>query len=115
MIQVMAVQKYDKLYMASIANPGNEVRLGHREAPPRIFSVCLGETLTNLLEGKPAPKATNLRDTVRTINFDAITEGSDRNRTSPFAHTGKVFEFRGLGSSQNAAYPMAVIAATMAA
>lgn len=41
-------------------------------------------------------------------------EDTDRNRTSPFAYTGSKFEFRALGSSQNAAFPMAVIAATLA-
>ncbi|MCB0368676.1 MAG: hypothetical protein KDD45_04320 [Bdellovibrionales bacterium] len=57
----------------------------------------------------------NLRDLVNTLCFDANQENTDRNRTSPFAYTGRVFEFRALGSSQNAAFPMAVIAATMAA
>lgn len=48
------------------------------------------------------------------IKFNAFQENSDRNRSSPFAYTGKVFEFRAVGSSQNVAFPMAIIAATMA-
>lgn len=44
---------------------------------------------------------------------DVYQEDTDRNRTSPYAYTGHKFEFRALGSSQNAAFPMAVIAATL--
>ena len=43
-----------------------------------------------------------------------LQEDTDRNRTSPYAYTGHKFEFRALGSSQNPAFPMAVIASTMA-
>lgn len=114
LIQIMAVLKYEKLYMAAIATPGNEVRLGGHEAPPRIFSVFLGDAVSNMFEGKAPPTINNLRDKVNTLNFDVYQENSDRNRTSPFAYTGRVFEFRALGSTQNAAFPMAVIAATMA-
>lgn len=77
--------------MAAIATPGNEVRLGGHEAPPRIFSVFLGEGASNLLDDKPAPVIRNLRETINTLNFDVFQENSDRNRTSPFAYTGRVF------------------------
>jgi len=43
-----------------------------------------------------------------------LQEDTDRNRTSPYAYTGHKFEFRALGASQNPAFPMSVIAATMA-
>lgn len=44
---------------------------------------------------------------------DVYQEDTDRNRTSSFPYAGHRFEFRALGSSQNAAWPMAVIAATL--
>lgn len=116
LIQLMAVLKNHKLYLSAIAiPPGNEIRLGGHEAPPRIFSVFCGTALSNLLDGKEPPKVENLRDLVPSLCYDANQENTDRNRTSPFAYTGRVFEFRALGSTQNAAFPMAVIAATMAA
>ena len=115
LIQLQAVLKYHKLYLSAIATPGNEIRLGGHEAPPRIFSVFLGEALANLLDGKQPPKVNNLRDLVTSLCFDVNQEDSDRNRTSPFAYTGKVFEFRALGSTQNASFPMSVVAATMTA
>jgi glutamine synthetase len=115
LIQLMAVLKYHRLYLASVAIPGNEIRLGGHEAPPRIFSVFLGEALSSMLDGKEPPAAKNLRDIIPTLCYDAYQENTDRNRTSPFAYTGRLFEFRALGSSQNAAFPMAVVAATMTA
>jgi len=36
-------------------------------------------------------------------------DNTDRNRTSPFAFTGNKFEFRGVGSSQSNAMPMAYL------
>lgn len=48
------------------------------------------------------------------LDFDIKQEDTDRNRTSPYAYTGNKFEFRAVGSSQNASFPMAVIAATLA-
>ena len=56
LIQLMAALRHHKLYLAAIATPGNEIRLGGHEAPPRIFSVFLGTALSNLLDGKEAPK-----------------------------------------------------------
>lgn len=115
LIQLMAGLRYHKLYLSAIACPGNEVRLGGHEAPPRIFSVFLGSALSNMLDGKEPPKVQNLRDLVNALSYDVMQENTDRNRTSPFAYTGRVFEFRALGSTQNASFPMAVIGATMAA
>jgi glutamine synthetase len=42
-----------------------------------------------------------------------MQDNTDRNRTSPFAFTGNKFEFRAVGSRQNASFPMTVIAAIM--
>ena len=115
LIQLMAGLRYHKLYLSAIACPGNEVRLGGHEAPPRIFSVFLGSALSNMLDGKQPPAVKNLRELVSALSYDVNQENTDRNRTSPFAYTGRVFEFRALGSTQNASFPMAVIGATMAA
>jgi glutamine synthetase len=71
LIQLMAALRHHKLYLAAIATPGNEIRLGGHEAPPRIFSVFLGTALSNLLDGKEAPKVQNLRDLSTSISFDA--------------------------------------------
>jgi glutamine synthetase len=56
----------------------------------------------------------NLKDVLPFLKDDIFQEDTDRNRTSAFAYTGKKFEFRSLGSSQNAAFPMSVICATLA-
>lgn len=42
-----------------------------------------------------------------------MQDNTDRNRTSPFAFTGNKFEFRAVGSKQNVAFPMAVLAAIL--
>lgn len=36
--------------MASISTPGNELRLGGHEAPPRIISTFLGDAVTSILD-----------------------------------------------------------------
>jgi len=90
------------------------VRLGGHEAPPRIISAYLGQSVSAVVDGKPAPVKKNLRNELFFLEEDVFQEDTDRNRTSPFAYTGHKFEFRALGSSQNAAWPMAVIAATLA-
>ena len=70
LIQLMAVMKNEKLYLSAIATPGNEIRLGGHEAPPRIFSVFLGEALSNLLDNKPPAEVKNLRDLLPSICFN---------------------------------------------
>lgn len=72
LIQLMAAMKHEKLYMTALATPGNEVRLGGHEAPPRIFSVFLGDGASNLLDGKPAPVVKNLREAINTLNYDVF-------------------------------------------
>ena len=51
LMNLKAVLKNHRLYMTAIATPGNEIRLGGHEAPPRIISVFLGTALSNLLDG----------------------------------------------------------------
>lgn len=114
LLTLNAIKRNNPLYFAAIAKPGNEVRLGGHEAPPRIISAYLGQTVSNVVDGKPAPVKKNLRQELFFLEEDIYQEDTDRNRTSPFAYTGHKFEFRALGSSQNAAWPMAVISATLA-
>ena len=88
--------------------------MGGHEAPPRIISAYLGQAVSADVDGKPAPVRKNLRSELFFLEEDILQEDTDRNRTSPFAYTGHKFEFRALGASQNAAWPMAVICATLA-
>ena len=109
-----AVHDYSSLVRASIANSGNDHRLGANEAPPAIISVFLGEQLTDVLNNieKGVVKEGM---TSRQMSFgmskipDLTKDTTDRNRTSPFAFTGNKFEFRAVGSSANNSYPVSVL------
>ncbi len=103
-----AVDEYADLLRASVASAGNDQRLGGYEAPPAVISVFLGDELMDVLtEIETGGKSTirqggNLKLGVTTLpNLPKDT--SDRNRTSPFAFTGKKFEFRMVGSSMSIA------------
>lgn len=52
LIQLKALLNHSKLYLSSVATPGNEMRLGGHEAPPRILSAFLGDAVTPLILGK---------------------------------------------------------------
>jgi len=103
---VRAVDKYATLLRASVANAGNEHRLGANEAPPAIVSIFLGEQLTDIFEqiaaggAKSSKKGGELKLGVSTLPPLPI-DCTDRNRTSPFAFTGNKFEFRMVGSTQS--------------
>ena len=105
---IRAVDKYAKLLRASVANAGNEHRLGAHEAPPAIVSIFLGEQLTDIVDqlaggaAKSSKAAGPLKLGVSTLP-PLPTDSTDRNRTSPFAFTGNRFEFRMVGSSQSVA------------
>jgi len=92
---------------ASIANPGNDFRLGACEAPPAIISTYLGDDMTSYLEDfmngasakyEPGTKTLDL-GTREVLPFEVPAE--DRNRTSPFPYGGGRFEYRAVGSAQN--------------
>jgi glutamine synthetase len=111
---VCAVDKYAKLLRASVANTGNEHRLGANEAPPAIVSIFLGEQLTDIFNQLTNGDATSSRhggelklgvSTLPPLPKDC----TDRNRTSPFAFTGNKFEFRMVGSTQSTAGPTFVL------
>jgi len=111
---VRAVGENADLLRASVANTGNEHRLGANEAPPAIVSVFLGDQLTDIMEQLRSGGATTSRkggelrlgvSTLPPLPMDC----TDRNRTSPFAFTGNKFEFRMVGSSQSVSGPSFVL------
>ncbi len=114
---IKAVHDYEELLRASIANAGNDHRLGANEAPPAIISVFIGQQLTNVLnelekvtKGKLSPQEkTDLKLNIVGKIPEILLDNTDRNRTSPFAFTGNKFEFRAVGSTANAAMPMMVL------
>jgi glutamine synthetase len=111
---IQAVNKHQGLLRASVANIGQDHRLGANEAPPAIISVFLGAELEKVFEaiasgeGDPNTPASFL-DLGTTVLPPLPLDGGDRNRTSPFAFTGNKFEFRALGSSMSLAFPNTVL------
>src|SRR5690242_1608615 len=111
---IQAVNKHQGLLRASVADIGQDHRLGANEAPPAIISIFLGAELTNLLEGVASGKGDPHKPaSFMELGADVLPplpmHGGDRNRTSPFAFTGNKFEFRAVGSSQSLAFPNTVL------
>jgi glutamine synthetase len=111
---IKAVDKHQGLLRASVANIGQDHRLGANEAPPAIISIFLGQELEKVFEaiasgeGDPHTPASVLG--LGTPVLPPLPRhGGDRNRTSPFAFTGNKFEFRALGSSMSLAFPTTVL------
>jgi len=119
---IRAVSEHDDLLRASIADAGNDHRLGANEAPPAIISIFIGSQLSKILsevEAKVSNKELSSDEkTELKLNIGKIPEllldNTDRNRTSPFAFTGNKFEFRAVGSTANCANPMMVLNTAMA-
>ncbi|MDR3113441.1 MAG: glutamine synthetase III [Endomicrobium sp.] len=105
---LLGVKKFGGILRASVADAGNDHRLGANEAPPAIMSVYLGEFVSDVLNsientGKNNEKEVN-EISLGVQNLPKVNKDySDRNRTSPVAFTGNKFEFRALGSSSNPA------------
>jgi glutamine synthetase len=103
---IAAVDKHAALLRSTVANAGQDHRLGANEAPPAIISIFLGSELTKAFEfiasgtgdGKTPKETLDLGTALLPV---LPKHGGDRNRTSPFAFTGNKFEFRALGSSQS--------------
>ena len=107
---IKAVDEYQDLLRVSVANAGNDHRLGANEAPPAIVSMFLGDELTEILEVLEAKadyqeKEKNQMEIGVTVLPHFPKDTTDRNRTSPFAFTGNKFEFRMLGSTFSIAGP----------
>ena len=99
---------------ASVANIGQDHRLGANEAPPAIISIFLGAELEKVFEaiesGEGDPHTPGSFLGLGTPVLPALPmHGGDRNRTSPFAFTGNKFEFRAVGSSDSLAFPNTVL------
>src|SRR5215211_7867391 len=111
---IKAVNKHQGLLRASVANIGQDHRLGANEAPPAIISIFLGAELEKVFaaiesgEGDPHTPASYL-GLGASVLPPLPMHGGDRNRTSPFAFTGNKFEFRALGSSMSLAFPNTVL------
>jgi glutamine synthetase len=104
---IAAVEKHQALLRASVANAGQDHRLGANEAPPAIISIFLGNELSKAFEGVSVDAQT--LDMGAPVLPQLPMHGGDRNRTSPFAFTGNKFEFRALGSSMSVAFPNTVL------
>jgi len=67
------------------------LRLGGHEAPPRIMSAFLGDTVSSIVDDTFVRAKGNLKNELPNLPFDLLQEDTDRNRTSPFAYTGNKF------------------------
>ncbi len=111
---IAAVNKHQALLRASVANAGQDHRLGANEAPPAIISIFLGAELEKAFESIASGDGNGSTEKgVLGLGTPVLPplpmHGGDRNRTSPFAFTGNKFEFRALGSSMSLAFPNTVL------
>lgn len=113
-VVIQAVYDHGDLLLSSVAFPGNEARLGVNGAPPSAISVFLGHFLDKILN--TIEKNSDIDEDFKSkllFSFKKVPsflkDNVDKNRTSPFAFTGNKFEFRAVGSSQNAATPIAIL------
>ena len=111
---IKAVDDYQNLLRVSVANAGNDHRLGANEAPPAIVSIFLGNELTEILESlENDTDYHNMERHQMEVGVTALPhfpkDTTDRNRTSPFAFTGNKFEFRMLGSTFSISGPNIVL------
>src|SRR4051812_47630396 len=111
---IRAVNVHADLLRASIADAGQDHRLGANEAPPAIMSIFLGSQLEDVIEqlgngGASGSKQGGLANLGVTSLPVLSKDATDRNRTSPFAFTGNKFEFRAVGSSAPIYWPQTVL------
>ena len=111
---IQAVNKHQGLLRASVANIGQDHRLGANEAPPAIISIFLGAELEKAFESIASGSGDgNTEAAVLKLGSEVLPHlpmhGGDRNRTSPFAFTGNKFEFRALGSSMSLGFTNTVL------
>ena len=111
---VKAVHENQDLLRISVADAGNDHRLGGNEAPPAILSMFIGTDLEKVLKCVEEDLPYN-EETLKSLEIDVNVlpsfkkDTTDRNRTSPFAFTGNNFEFRMLGSTANIACPNTIL------
>ncbi len=114
MAVIRGVHVHADLLRASIADAGQDHRLGANEAPPAIMSIFLGSQLVDVieqLEKGAASKSTKGGSVALGVTSlpELPKDATDRNRTSPFAFTGNKFEFRAVGSSAPIYWPQTVL------
>jgi glutamine synthetase len=110
---IKAVNKHQALLRASVANVGQDHRLGANEAPPAIISIFLGAELEQAFTMIATGKGRRVKKGLMGLGAEVLPQlprdGGDRNRTSPFAFTGNKFEFRALGSSMSLGFVNTVL------
>ena len=111
---IRGVNVHADLLRASIADAGNDHRLGANEAPPAIMSVFLGSQLEDVIgQLEQGPASRSKKGGHLDLGVDSLPalprDATDRNRTSPFAFTGNKFEFRAVGSSVPIYWPQTVL------
>ncbi len=111
---IRAVNTHADILRASIADAGNDHRLGANEAPPAIVSIFLGEQLEDVIEQLAGGgAASSKKGGSMTLGVSSLPvlpkDATDRNRTSPFAFTGNKFEFRAVGSAAAIYWPQTVL------
>jgi glutamine synthetase len=114
MAVIRAVNEHADLIRASIADAGQDHRLGANEAPPAIMSIFLGSQLEDVVAQIGNGGATGSKQggsvELGVTSLPVLSkDATDRNRTSPFAFTGNKFEFRAVGSSAPIYWPQTVL------
>ena len=110
-----AVNVHADILRASIADAGQDHRLGANEAPPAIMSVFLGSQLEDVIEQLAQGAASESKHGGQHLDLGVSSlpalprDATDRNRTSPFAFTGNKFEFRAVGSSAPIYWPQTAL------
>ena len=111
---IRGVNEHADLIRASIADAGNDHRLGANEAPPAIMSIFLGAQLEDIItQLEQGPAAASKKGGSLDLGVESLPDlprdATDRNRTSPFAFTGNKFEFRAVGSSAPIYWPQTIL------
>jgi glutamine synthetase len=111
---IQAVNEHADILRASIADAGQDHRLGANEAPPAIMSIFLGSQLEDVIQqledGAASASKQGGELELGVTSLPVLPkDATDRNRTSPFAFTGNKFEFRAVGSSAPIYWPQTVL------
>jgi glutamine synthetase len=111
---IRAVNAHAAMLRASIADAGQDHRLGANEAPPAIMSIFLGAQLEDVIaqleQGAASASKKGGQVELGVTSLPVLAkDATDRNRTSPFAFTGNKFEFRAVGSSAPIYWPQTVL------
>ncbi len=111
---IEAVDVHADMLRLSVANAGNDHRLGANEAPPAIISIFLGDEIEAIVQSIVNGEAFSANETVEMdmgskVLPNVTKDNTDRNRTSPFAFSNNKFEFRMPGASMSLSGPNFVL------